>query len=104
MVYTEKEIVRDYKNSRSPKAQISILAELNGVTSEEIKEILIRNGAMDAEKETRKEKNTPEKVKLPMSVLEAVTIHKRKLEKNINDIRKDLNEIENFLNEYKAST
>lgn len=46
MQMTDEEIVRSYKQAKVPGKQITILAQLNGTSTVNIKEILERNGAM----------------------------------------------------------
>ena len=41
-----KEIVASYRTARNPKAQIGVLADLNGCSQKEIEEVLIQLGAM----------------------------------------------------------
>ncbi len=41
-----KEIVASYRTARNPKAQIGVLADLNGCTEKEIEEVLMQLGAM----------------------------------------------------------
>ena len=44
MTMTDEEICRDYRAAKSPLKQVGILADLNGCTKAEIKEILIAGG------------------------------------------------------------
>ncbi len=44
MTMTDEEICRDYRTAKTPTKQIGILADLNGCTKAEIKEILIAGG------------------------------------------------------------
>ena len=41
-----KEIVASYRTAKNPKAQIGVLADLNGCTEKEIEEILMQLGAI----------------------------------------------------------
>lgn len=50
---TELEIVSTFRQAKYPGKQVAILAELNGCSTEEIKEILLRNGV--------EQKNLPRK-------------------------------------------
>ena len=53
MMMTELEIVSTFRQAKYPGKQVEILAQLNGCTTEEIKEILLRNGV--------EQKNLPRK-------------------------------------------
>ena len=54
-----KEIVASYRTARNPKAQIGVLADLNGCSQKEIEEVLIQLGAM---KPTERKKPNPRKI------------------------------------------
>ena len=54
-----REIVASYRTAKNPKAQIGVLADLNGCSEKEIEEILIQLGAM---KGTEKKKPNPRKI------------------------------------------
>ena len=54
-----KEIVASYRTARNPKAQIGVLADLNGCSPKEIEEVLIQLGAM---KPTERKKPNPRKI------------------------------------------
>lgn len=49
MQMNENEIVRDFKAAKKKREQISILAELNQCSREQIRDILMRNGISEAE-------------------------------------------------------
>lgn len=49
MTMSENEIVRDYRTAKKKREQIGILADLNGCSREQIREILLRNGITEAE-------------------------------------------------------
>lgn len=53
MMMTELEIVTTFRHAKYPGKQVAILAELNSCSTEEIKEILLRNGV--------EQKNLPRK-------------------------------------------
>lgn len=42
-----KEIVASYRTAKNPKAQIGVLADLNGCSEKEIEEVLVQLGAMN---------------------------------------------------------
>ena len=54
-----KEIVASYRTAKNPKAQIGVLADLNGCTEKEIEEILIQLGAI---KPAERKKPNPRKI------------------------------------------
>ena len=54
-----REIVASYRTAKNPKAQIGVLADLNGCSEKEIKEILVQLGAM---KGAEKKKPNPRKI------------------------------------------
>ena len=54
-----KEIVASYRTARNPKAQIGVLADLNGCSQKESEEVLIQLGAM---KPTERKKPNPRKI------------------------------------------
>lgn len=54
-----REIVASYRTAKNPKAQIGVLADLNGCSEKEIEEILIQLGAM---KGTEKKKPNPRRI------------------------------------------
>ena len=54
-----KEIVASYRTARNPKAQIGVLADLNGCSPKEIEEVLMQLGAM---KPTERKKPNPRKI------------------------------------------
>ena len=54
-----KEIVASYRTAKNPKAQIGVLADLNGCSKKEIEEILVQLGAM---KGAEKKKPNPRKI------------------------------------------
>lgn len=54
-----REIVASYRTAKNPKAQIGVLADLNGCSEKEIEEILVQLGAM---KGTEKKKSNPRKI------------------------------------------
>lgn len=49
MQMNENEIVRDFKEAKEKRKQISILADMNQCSREQIREILLRNGICEAE-------------------------------------------------------
>lgn len=54
MQMTESEIVRNYREAKNKREQITILADLNRCEKEEIVEILLKNG--ESERTSKKEK------------------------------------------------
>lgn len=54
-----KEIVASYRTAKNPKAQIGVLADLNGCTEQEIEEILMQLGAI---KPAERKKPNPRKI------------------------------------------
>ena len=54
-----KEIVASYRTAKNPKAQIGILADLNGCSEKEIEEVLIQLGAM---KTAERKRPNPRKI------------------------------------------
>ena len=54
-----KEIVASYRTARNPKAQIGVLADLNGCSQKEIEEVLMQLGAM---KPAERKKPNPRKI------------------------------------------
>ncbi len=54
-----KEIVASYRTARNPKAQIGVLADLNGCSEKEIEEVLVQLGAM---KPAERRKPNPRKI------------------------------------------
>lgn len=54
-----KEIVASYRTARNPKAQIGVLADLNGCTPKEIEEVLTQLGAL---KPAERKKPNPRKI------------------------------------------
>lgn len=54
-----KEIVASYRTAKNPKAQIGVLADLNGCTEKEIEEILMQLGAI---KPAERKKPNPRKI------------------------------------------
>lgn len=54
-----REIVASYRTAKNPKAQIGVLADLNGCSEKEIEEILVQLGAM---KGAEKKKPNPRKI------------------------------------------
>ncbi len=54
-----KEIVASYRTAKNPEAQIGVLADLNGCTEKEIKEVLMQLGAM---KPAERKKPNPRKI------------------------------------------
>lgn len=54
-----REIVASYRTAKNPKAQIDVLADLNGCSEKEIEEILVQLGAM---KGAEKKKPNPRKI------------------------------------------
>ena len=54
-----KEIVASYRTARNPKAQIGVLADLNGCSPKEIEEVLMQLGAT---KPTERKKPNPRKI------------------------------------------
>lgn len=54
---TESEIVRNYREAKNKREQVTILADLNGCEKEEIIEILLRNG-VDQKELPRKRKSS----------------------------------------------
>lgn len=54
-----KEIVASYRTAKNPKAQIGVLADLNGCTEKEIEEVLIQLGAI---KPAERKKPNPRKI------------------------------------------
>lgn len=49
MTMNENEIVRDFKEAKEKRKQISILADMNQCSREEIRGVLLRNGISEAE-------------------------------------------------------
>lgn len=54
-----KEIVASYRTAKNPKAQIGVLADLNGCSEKEIEEVLVQLGAM---KPAERKKPNPRKI------------------------------------------
>ena len=54
-----KEIVASYRTAKNPKAQIGVLADLNGCSEKEIEEVLMQLGAM---KPAERKKSNPRKI------------------------------------------
>nr|DAF86402.1 MAG TPA: HOMEOBOX PROTEIN PAX-6/DNA COMPLEX, PAIRED DOMAIN, TRANSCRIPTION, PROTEIN-DNA.5A [Myoviridae sp. ctpvf97] len=54
-----KEIVASYRTAKNPKAQIGVLADLNGCSKKEIEEVLVQLGAM---KPAERKKPNPRKI------------------------------------------
>lgn len=54
-----KEIVASYRTAKNPKAQIGVLADLNGCTTKEIEEVLTQLGAL---KPAERKKPNPRKI------------------------------------------
>ena len=54
-----KEIVASYRTARNPKAQIGVLADLNGCSEKEIEEVLVQLGAL---KPAERKKPNPRKI------------------------------------------
>ena len=54
-----KEIVASYRTAKNPKAQIGVLADLNGCTEQEIEEVLMQLGAI---KPAERKKPNPRKI------------------------------------------
>lgn len=54
-----KEIVASYRTAKNPKAQIGVLADLNGCSEKEIEEVLVQLGAMKA---AERKKPNPRKI------------------------------------------
>lgn len=54
-----KEIVASYRTAKNPKAQIGVLADLNGCTEKEIEEVLMQLGAI---KPAERKKPNPRKI------------------------------------------
>ena len=54
-----KEIVASYRTAKNPKAQIGVLADLNGCTEKEIEGVLMQLGAM---KPAERKKSNPRKI------------------------------------------
>ena len=54
-----KEIVASYRTAKNPKAQIGVLADLNGCSEKEIEEVLIQLGAM---KTAERKRPNPRKI------------------------------------------
>ena len=92
MVMTENEIVRDYRASKNKGVQLTVLADRNVCSKNEIIEILIKNGVPDSElpkKDTRGRKPQGESsdfsIKLTMDKL---AVESDKLEKEIADLER----------------
>ena len=54
-----REIVASYRTAKNPKAQIGVLADLNGCSEKEIEEVLVQLGAM---KPAERKKPNPRKI------------------------------------------
>lgn len=54
-----KEIVASYRTAKNPKAQIGVLADLNGCSEKEIEEVLVQLGAMEP---AERKKPNPRKI------------------------------------------
>jgi DNA invertase Pin-like site-specific DNA recombinase len=57
---TAEEIVRHYRQAKSKRDDIQVLAELNGVKIEDIKEILIKAGQLDSGGRVKRKPGQPE--------------------------------------------
>lgn len=68
MVMTDSEIARSYREAKVKKAQIGILADLNCMTKEQIKEILKRQGIVLPGGSTSKAAKETHKVDAPVEI------------------------------------
>ncbi|MDO4439228.1 MAG: hypothetical protein Q4B86_07290 [Eubacteriales bacterium] len=101
IVYDEKDIVRSYTEAKNKKLQVKILAELNATDPEEIIGVLQRNGVMASDKPKNNdvvvEVKDETKKAIPLAVIEAITIHKKQLEKDKKIMESQINELDRFL-------
>lgn len=73
MQMTENEIVRNYREAKNKREQVTILADLNRCEKEEIVEILLKNGVDQRElPRKRKPRKKPEEEKKSKSVTDTV--------------------------------
>ena len=97
IVYDEKDIVRSYNEARNKRQQIKILAELNDTDSGEIINVLLRNGVELSDSKKNDAGVDEIKKAIPLSIIEAVTIHKRQLEKDKKTLEDQIEELDKFL-------
>lgn len=73
MQMTDSEIVRDYREAKNKREQVTILADLNRCEKEEIIDILLKNGVDQRElPRKRKPKSKPEEEKRAQSAADTV--------------------------------
>lgn len=89
MQMTENEIVRNYREAKNKREQVTILADLNRCEKEEIVEILLKNG-VDQRELPRKRK--PRKKPEESSKHSAVDTVASVLAQRIKEIDKELQE------------
>lgn len=101
MYMSEHEICMDYKNARLKKQQISILAELNLCSKEDIEQILIKNGIEVVKRKSKaKEPETEEdeqNEELPDAVYKALWDRLGALDDLISRANKEYKEIAAFM-------
>lgn len=90
MQMSENEIVRNYRESKNKREQVTILADLNRCDKEEIIAILLKNGVDQRElPRKRKSKKSPEEEKKTQSATDTVaSILARRVMEIDNDLQK----------------
>lgn len=74
MWYSEGDIVKSFRDSGCKKAQITVLAELNGCSKERIIQILRKHGVL------------PGNIQLPRKMYEALVSKKKLLEEELRSV------------------
>lgn len=96
----QSEIVRSYREAKNKEKQIQILADLNGSSPEQIRQILIAAGE-PAEKKRPKSKEIRQMVVKPMPdcVKKAITERMIRLTEEIDRATAELKELDTYMKE-----
>lgn len=104
MEMSNREIAYSYRTALNPKSQISILADLNCTSSDEIRKILRAEGIDVPERKRKKKeeesemtKEEPARQQLPESVLNALFNRLDELNKIIEEASKEYLEIADYM-------
>ena len=111
MNMTREEMLKSYKEAKDKKNQITILADMNLCTKQEIKDELIKAGVPEAELPRFRTKKTQEPVKItvldpqdkpimPKVVREVCTAKMVEIQERIDADQSELKEIKDFMDQY----